>query len=89
MRWFGVFAAGVVFWGGLGVPHASALTAEVANKCRQYAVKAYPPTRVGSKKGTAGAERQYFKDCVAKDGNVPAPEGPVEAQEPKPTGSPK
>ena len=47
---------------------ASAVSADLANKCRQLATKAYPPKSVGSKSGNAGAERRYFQECVSKGG---------------------
>ncbi len=49
---------------------ASALTAEVAKKCRELAIKAHPSTPPGKKSGAEQAQRAYFRDCVAKDGNV-------------------
>ena len=49
---------------------ASALTAELAKKCRALAVKAHPTTVPGKKTGSEQAQRDYFRDCVAKDGNV-------------------
>jgi hypothetical protein len=52
-------------------PPASAVTAELANKCRAMALKAYPRKLAGSKKGTSGAERKYFQDCVARGGTGP------------------
>jgi len=33
-------------------------------------VKAYPPVPAGSKKGTAGAERDYFKRCIEAGGKL-------------------
>jgi hypothetical protein len=50
----------------------SAITADVAKKCRELAVKAHPPAVAGSKTGTAQAERDYFRACIAKGGNMPA-----------------
>jgi hypothetical protein len=52
-------------------PPAFAITAELANKCRALAIKAYPRKLAGSKSGTSGAERKYFQDCVAGNGVVP------------------
>jgi hypothetical protein len=52
-------------------PPAFAVTAELANKCRAMAIKAYPRKLAGSKSGTSGAERKYFQNCIAKDGAVP------------------
>ena len=50
---------------------ARALTLELAKKCREMAVKAYPPTVVGSRNGTAQKERDYFQSCVAQGGRPP------------------
>jgi hypothetical protein len=50
---------------------AFAISAELANKCRALAIKAYPRKLAGNKSGTATAERKYFQDCVAKGGGVP------------------
>lgn len=52
-------------------PPAFAISAELANKCRALAIKAYPRKLAGKKSGTATAERKYFRDCVAKGGAVP------------------
>jgi hypothetical protein len=52
------------------VRSASAVTAEVARKCREVAIKAHPPTIAGSKAGAAQAERDSFRACVAQGGNV-------------------
>jgi hypothetical protein len=49
---------------------ASALTAELAKKCRALAIKAHPPTVPGKRTGSEQAQRDYFRDCVAKNGNV-------------------
>ena len=50
---------------------ASAITAELAKKCRAMAIKAHPYELPGKAKGTATAQRSYFSDCVAKGGNMP------------------
>lgn len=50
---------------------ASAISADLANKCRQMAIKAHPPQRAGTKTGTAGEERQYYRDCIANGGSIP------------------
>lgn len=52
------------------VRSASAITADVARKCREVAIKAHPPTIAGSKAGAAQAERDSFRACVAQGGNV-------------------
>ena len=46
-------------------------TAEVAKKCRALAVKAHPTQPAGSKGGAEQAQRDYFRDCIAKGGNMP------------------
>jgi hypothetical protein len=52
---------------------ASAITAELAKKCRSLALKAYPYKLVGQPgPGNAQAQRSYFSQCVAKQGNMPA-----------------
>ena len=48
---------------------APAITADLAKKCRDLAIKAHPPAIAGSKGGTSRAERDYFSACVARGGN--------------------
>lgn len=50
---------------------AAAISAELANKCRQMAIKEHPPKPAGTKSGTAGVERQYYRDCIANNGSMP------------------
>jgi hypothetical protein len=46
-------------------------TAALAKKCRELAIKAYPPKRAGSTKtGTAQEERDYFARCLRNGGNM-------------------
>jgi hypothetical protein len=45
---------------------ASAITVELAKKCREEAVKSHPMTVAGQKKGTATAEREAYQACIAK-----------------------
>ena len=46
-------------------------TAAVAKKCRELAIKAYPPKLAGSTKtGTAQEERDYFAQCIRNGGNM-------------------
>jgi hypothetical protein len=47
---------------------ASPITAELAKKCR--ALAAHPTQPAGSKHGTEQAQRNYFRDCVDKNGNA-------------------
>lgn len=49
---------------------AAALTAELAKKCRALAIKAHPTTVPGKRTGNEQAQRDYFRDCVAKEGNI-------------------
>src|ERR1700722_5412538 len=51
---------------------AMAISVEVAKKCRDMAIRAHPYTLPGFKSGNAEVERSYFKDCVAKGGNMSA-----------------
>lgn len=51
---------------------ASAITAELAKKCRELAIKAQPYRRAGTAQGTAQAERDYYRDCIAKEGKIDA-----------------
>jgi hypothetical protein len=57
---------------------ASAITVELANKCRAMSIKAYPPQRAGSKTGNAGEARRYYAACIAGNGAPPQdkPAGP-------------
>ncbi len=66
---FGMMALAVV----AGTPQpASAITAELAKKCRAMSIKAHPYKLPGQKgPGTAQAERAYFNECVAKGGEMP------------------
>ncbi len=50
---------------------ASAITVELAKKCREMSVKAFPPQRPGTKSGNAGEARKYYSDCVANNGVMP------------------
>jgi len=55
----------------------TAPTVELAKKCRELAVKTYPPARAGTARGAAQAERTYFQQCVANRGNVQEPRSTV------------
>jgi hypothetical protein len=46
---------------------AETLTAELAKKCRELMIKAYPRPPVGSKFGNAQKQRDYFRACVAQN----------------------
>ena len=46
-------------------------TAELAKKCRELEIKAYPPKPAGSTKiGIAQEERDYFARCIRNGGNM-------------------
>ena len=49
-------------------------SAELAKKCRELMVKAYPPVPAGTAKGNAQAQRAYFQKCIANNGNMPPEE---------------
>lgn len=51
----------------------AAPSAEVARKCMHLSYVAYPYKRPGSVK-MSGDRQAYFRDCMAKDGNVPEPQ---------------
>jgi hypothetical protein len=48
---------------------AVAISADLAKKCRAMAIKAHPPARPGTKP-YAQAERDFFSECVAKNGQM-------------------
>jgi hypothetical protein len=49
---------------------AAAPSAELAIKCRDMMIKAYPPVRPGSLHGNAQKEREYFRTCIARNGKM-------------------
>jgi hypothetical protein len=59
----------------LGLANAAAPSAEVAKRCMRYSYVAYPYKRPGAVR-MSGDRQAYFKDCMAKDGDVPAPPQP-------------
>jgi curli biogenesis system outer membrane secretion channel CsgG len=68
-----LFLALAVITACTAVP-ASAISLELAKKCRDMAVKAHPPPiRLGNKP-YAQAERDFFALCVAHNGNVENPD---------------
>jgi hypothetical protein len=54
---------------------AMAISVELAKKCRDLAIKAHPPKPAGTNP-YAQAERDYFNDCVSKNGDVTATQKP-------------
>jgi hypothetical protein len=62
---------------------AIAISADVAKRCREMAIKAHPPGPAGTK-GYAQAERDSFRDCISKSDDAkdnspqkPPPAGPL------------
>jgi hypothetical protein len=49
----------------------SAISGELAKKCRELAIKAHPTQPAGSKTGAGQAQRDYFRECIAKNGDMP------------------
>ena len=49
-------------------------TAELAKKCREMAVKAHP-TQLAGTTPYAALQREYFRQCVAKGGNMDKSDG--------------
>jgi hypothetical protein len=52
------------------VPTPVPPSTELAKKCREMAIKAYPPTPPGSAKSRVREENEYFKKCIANRGKV-------------------
>jgi hypothetical protein len=60
----------------LGPANVSAApSAEVAKRCLHYSYVAYPFKRPGAMP-MSGDRQAYFRDCIAKNGDVPAPTSP-------------
>jgi hypothetical protein len=60
----------------LGLANVSAApSAEVAKRCVHYSYVVYPFKRPGAVP-MSGDRQAYFKDCMAKNGDVPAPTSP-------------
>jgi len=56
----------------LSTEPASAITAELAKKCRQLALEAHPPVRAGTKAGTSAEFRAFYQSCLANNGTPPS-----------------
>jgi len=65
----GLVIAAIVAFVGASEP-ASAITADLAKKCRELALKAHPTPRPGTKAGAGKAQQDFYRDCVAKNGKV-------------------
>lgn len=53
-------------------PAIAGPSAETAKKCVRYSYLLYPYTRPGSVR-MSGDRNSYFRECMAKEGNVPEP----------------
>lgn len=53
----------------LSVSPSFAITAELAKKCRGLAIAAHPTQLVGTS-AYAAAQRDFFNQCVAKNGDM-------------------
>ena len=56
-------------------PASAAPTAEVAKRCLHYAYILYPHRPPGAAPAS-GDREAYFRDCLNKNGDVPAPTPP-------------
>lgn len=66
----------VTFVAALGLSSASAApSADVAKRCIHYSYTAYPFKRPGAVH-MSGDRQAYFKDCIARNGDVPSPAPP-------------
>jgi hypothetical protein len=67
IRW----AAVLIAVGLMAMPSSAlSITAELAKKCRELAIKAHPTQPAGSKSGYEQAQRDYFKLCIEKNGDM-------------------
>jgi hypothetical protein len=55
---------------------AAAISAGLANKCRDMAIKSHPPPFPLGNKAYAQAERDFFRSCVAKKGQMSDSDAP-------------
>jgi hypothetical protein len=55
---------------------AAALSADLANKRRDMAIKSHPPPSPPGDKAYAQAEREFFRTCVSKNGQMPGTDAP-------------
>jgi hypothetical protein len=49
---------------------STAVTAELAKKCRDMAIKAYPRRTAGKPTGTAESERAFYNLCITNNGDM-------------------
>jgi hypothetical protein len=52
-------------------PPAAAISADLAKKCRDMAIHAHPPPIPPGNKAYAQAEREFFSECISRNGQMP------------------
>lgn len=62
---------------------AAAISADLAKKCRAMALKAHPAPSPPGNKAYAQAERDFFADCVSKNGQMQGAEAPKNSTDSK------
>ena len=89
MRLLAALCVGTALVAGSG--SASAITIDLAKKCRALMIKAHPYKLPGTPGGgTAAAERSYFNTCVTRGGDMtdqPAVSEPTTSSSPQNAGS--
>jgi hypothetical protein len=53
------------------ISQVDALSVELAKKCRDMAIKSHPPPIPPGNKAYAQAERDFFRECVSRNGQMP------------------
>ena len=71
MRKFGKTFSAILLFSMSALPafaqSTSSITADLAKKCREEAVKAHPTPTAGTKASGAGkAQREFFQSCVSR-----------------------
>jgi len=66
------------------VSPGSAISIDLAKKCRAMAFKVYPPKVIGSKSGNARVTDSYYRNCLANNGNMPGAPAQEKTIETKP-----
>jgi hypothetical protein len=51
---------------------AAAISADLAKRCREMAIKAHPPPIPPGNKAYAQSQRDFFRECVARNGEMPS-----------------
>ena len=49
----------------------AAISADLAKKCRDMAIHAHPPPIPPGNKAYAQAEREFFSECISRNGQMP------------------